>query len=540
MSAYLHFGCASPFQLAREAALIGGEGAEKYLDELLVWRELAWHFCHHTPDVDALAALPRWAQATLQAHARDPREVTFDWEALARARTGDPLWDTAQRSLLRHGELHNNARMTWGKALLGWTRSPEEALRLLVDLNHRYALDGRDPASYGGLLWCLGLFDRPFSPEEPIYGSLRPRPTAAHARRLEVARWRRLVDRPSLGDPPDVAVIGAGIAGLACARALEDHGLRVTVFDKGRGPGGRVATRRADSGAFDHGAQFLRARDPHFARHVASWEARGLLSRWPCSLAALAPGEAPSPLPDEAPSWAPSPGMSALARHLAAELRALRLSTRVGALRREGARWVLEDEAGAPLGDFARVIVAAPAPQAAALLAEAAPALAAQAARATYDPCWALMVALDAPLTVSFDAARVRESPLAWIARDSAKPGRAPGERWVAHASPAWSREHLERDPDEVAPLLLAALAALVGPAALEGAASAHRWRYAQVAEALGEPCLYERALGLGACGDWCLGPRIEAAWRSGVAAAGRLLGHNQPGLAAASPGWLL
>ena len=156
MSAYLHFGMVSALRIAAEAERFGGPGAEKYRDELLVWREVAWHFCHHRRDIDTVASLPEWAQETLAEHAADERPRELSWDALAHAASGDALWDAAQTSLLRQGELHNNLRMTWGKALLEWTRGPEACLARLLDLNHRYALDGRDPASYGGILWCLG------------------------------------------------------------------------------------------------------------------------------------------------------------------------------------------------------------------------------------------------------------------------------------------------------------------------------------------------------------------------------------------------
>ena len=152
MSAYLHYGHISPFRLAREAQEQGGRGGKKYLDELLVWRELAYHWCDKVGDPEHWNALPSWARETLQAESATLRDDTYSWESLVRARTHDELWNLAQESLLHHGELHNNLRMTWGKTLHRWTRSPEETLRRLIDLNHRYALDGRDPASYGGLL----------------------------------------------------------------------------------------------------------------------------------------------------------------------------------------------------------------------------------------------------------------------------------------------------------------------------------------------------------------------------------------------------
>ena len=168
LSPWLHYGHISPFQVARESM---EAGADKFLDELLTWRELAWTWCSHQPELHTTAVLPEWARRSLDEHADDPRPVLHSWETLARGQTGDLLWDTAQRSLLRHGELHNNVRMTWGKALLQWTPDAESARRILVDLNHRYALDGRDPASYGGLYWCLGLFDRPFRPGRSVLGA---------------------------------------------------------------------------------------------------------------------------------------------------------------------------------------------------------------------------------------------------------------------------------------------------------------------------------------------------------------------------------
>jgi len=195
LSPYLHFGMVSPLRVAREARDAGGEGAAKFLDELLVWRELAWSFCFHRSDHATAGALPAWARESLARSQAVPRDLP-PREAIERGVTGDPLWDLAQRSLLRHGELHNNVRMTWGKKLLEWTRSPEEGLALAEELNHRYALDGRDPSSWGGILWCFGQFDRPFPPERPVYGLVRPRPTEEHAKRLGLERYGRVVNRP--------------------------------------------------------------------------------------------------------------------------------------------------------------------------------------------------------------------------------------------------------------------------------------------------------------------------------------------------------
>lgn len=516
MSAYLHLGHVSPFVVAREAQAVGGPGAEKFLDELLVWRELAHAWCFHTPEIETLAALPPWAQATLDAHRGDPRPRVFDIETLSRGKTGDALWDAAQTSLVVHGELHNNLRMTWGKALVGWSATPEQAQARLVELNHRYALDGRDPNSYGGLFWCLGLFDRPFEPPSQVVGTLRARPTASHAARLDLAAYRRRVDRPN-GTAPRIAVIGAGLAGLVCARTLADHRLPVTVFEKSVGRGGRLATRRADEAAFDHGAQYFTARDPRFARLVAAWAERGLVARWqPGGREAAGGGD---------DWWVGVPGMSALGRHLAADLDVVD-DTRITVLVPEAGAWRLIDEAGEGRGRFDLVVVAVPAPQAAALLAPL-PALRERAAKAPMAPCWAGLFAFSEALPLA-EVIRPEHPVLAWAARNTSKPGRPDGEAWVVHARPDWSAANLERAAADVLGDLRAALGAVAGGPLPEATfARAHRWRFALAAAPAGEPCLFDAAAGVAACGDWCLGGRIEAAYLSGAAAAGRILGRS-------------
>jgi photolyase PhrII len=530
MSAYLHYGMVSPLRIASEAAAIGGAGAGKYLDELLVWRELAYSWCWHLEragdDLHALDVLPAWARDTLAAHAEDPRPQLPSWETLARGRTGDALWDAAQTSLLRHGELHNNLRMTWGKALLDWTPSAARAMDLLVDLNHRYALDGRDPSSYGGLWWCLGLFDRPFPPAAPRRGVVRPRPTEEHARRLDLARYRAQVERPIAAHLPRIAVVGAGIAGLTCARTLADHGLAVRVFDKGRGFGGRTSTRRVGAGlTFDHGAQYFTARDPRFQLRVGSWLHDGVVARWDARIATLAGGVV-GPDPNPGARYVGTPGMSAITRHLGAELE-VAFGVSVAGLARDGDLWCAFDDGGRELGRFDCVVLALPAPQAERLFVTAgADDLAAAAANARMAPSLAAMVAFATPLDAPFDGAFVSGSPLSWVARDSSKPGRQAGcDAWVLHPSPGWSSAHFDAPPSQWRDALLAAFAvALDRPLPEIVHADQHRWGFALPTEPLAASSLHDATLGLAACGDWCGGPRVEGAWLSGADLAGRIL----------------
>jgi len=172
LSPYLHFGQISPVEVAWEVSRVGGPGADAFLEELIVRRELALNFVWYNPDYDRWEGLPHWAWETLQAHAADPRPALYPLEDLEAARTDDPVWNAAQSALVRTGRMHNYLRMYWGKRLLVWTARPEEALRIGLYLNNKYALDGRDPSSYAGVGWCLGLHDRPF-PERPIFGRVR-------------------------------------------------------------------------------------------------------------------------------------------------------------------------------------------------------------------------------------------------------------------------------------------------------------------------------------------------------------------------------
>jgi predicted NAD/FAD-dependent oxidoreductase len=523
MSAYLHYGMVSPLRIAREAARIGGPGTEKYLDELLIWRELAYAFCFYRPNHETLDALPRWAQETLRSHQADPRPALFDWESLARGRTGDPLWDLAQKSLLVHGELHNNVRMTWGKALVNWTSSASDALEAMIVLNHRYALDGRDPASYAGLLWCLGQFDRPHAPPQKIFGTVRTRPTDWHAARLDLDRYAETLDQRSVGSRLRVAVIGAGISGLSCARTLMDHGLDVVVFDKSKGVGGRLATRRADPDlSFDHGAQYFTARSPGFQRQVHAWQAQGLVAEWTGRIVEIQGDQIQSKL-DQPKRFVGLPRQTALSRHLAEELK-LRLETRISRMERTPRGWSLTDEMGVSHALFDSAAVTLPSPQAAELLGEHP--FAEQARNVPMTPCWAAMFAFDRPVNAAWDGAFVHESPIAWLARNNSKPGRpsAP-ECWVLHASTDWSAAHLDSSGEAVLAELLEAFRGII-KRRLEPPihANAHRWKFSATPLSLDTQAFFDPRQSLAVCGDWLAGGRVEGAYRSGMAAAGWIL----------------
>lgn len=209
LSPWLHFGHLGTFDAVR--AVLAREGwslerlassrrgaragfwgtsaaAEAFLDQLVTWRELGFVSCAMRPDHGQYGSLPAWARATLERHAGDPRPLRYHRDQLAAGRTSDPVWNAAQRQLLAEGTIHNSLRMLWGKRLLEWTSSPEEALELMLELNDRYALDGRDPCSLTGILWCLGKYDRPWGPERPIFGTVRYMSSERARRKLRLVR----------------------------------------------------------------------------------------------------------------------------------------------------------------------------------------------------------------------------------------------------------------------------------------------------------------------------------------------------------------
>ena len=185
---------------AREGWWGVGANAEAFLDQLITWRELGFNFTSKRDDYDVFDSLPPWALATLAAHEADDREWVYDLDTLEHARTHDPLWNAAQRQLVREGRMHNYLRMLWGKKILQWSATPREALAAMIELNNKYALDGRDPNSYSGIFWVLGRYDRPWFPKRPIYGVVRYMTSESAARKLRLREYLKKYGDPETGD----------------------------------------------------------------------------------------------------------------------------------------------------------------------------------------------------------------------------------------------------------------------------------------------------------------------------------------------------
>jgi len=331
-----------------------------------------------------------------------------------------------------------------------------------------------------------------------------------------------------------IAVVGAGIAGLACAMTLAESGQRVTLFDKGRSPGGRVATRRGSrhgdahsTASFDHGAQFATARGDGFAAVLESLQAEGIVAPWPAAQR------------ETDTAYVGVPGMSALPRALAERLirQGVTINTERhvawlhegGALRHlpaaEAAPGSTHASGGTLSEKFDAVLLAAPAPQAIPLLLTRGHRYAERLANVAIAPCWAVMASFAAPVPAA-DVIRPASGPLVWIARNSNRPGHnALPDAWVLHAGAFWSRTHLDDTADSVIDTLMAAFSDAAGVALpVPTYVAAHRWRYALVETPLGQEYLWDRSARIGVCGDWCLGARVEAAYDSGVALARAVL----------------
>ncbi len=209
LSPYMHFGHISPHEVFLELmskaewspnkngkpnGKVNGfwncdASTEAFLDQLLTWREIGFNMCCHREDYDRYESLPEWALETLEEHESDRRPYQYSLEQFETAKTHDPLWNAAQRQLVEQGKIHNYLRMLWGKKILHWTGSGREALKVMIELNNKYAMDGRDPNSYSGIFWVLGRYDRAWGPERPIFGKVRYMTSESTAKKWSVKKY---------------------------------------------------------------------------------------------------------------------------------------------------------------------------------------------------------------------------------------------------------------------------------------------------------------------------------------------------------------
>lgn len=320
-----------------------------------------------------------------------------------------------------------------------------------------------------------------------------------------------------------IAVIGAGLAGLVVARKLApSHD--VVVFEKSRGVGGRMATRRAGPFQFDHGAQFFTARSRAFRTFLQPLIEAGVVADWRARFAEIRHGQVTETRQwgDDYPHYVGSPSMSAIGKALASGID-VRLNTPVSSIERKGSRWQLAGDRQQSLGEFDWVIVTAPAAQAFDLLASTS--IAPAAADVRMHACVALMLGFDEAVELPWQAALVRDADISWISVNHSKPGRPPAPSLVVHSTNAWADAHADDDSEAVRRHLVDEFCAVTG---VDTAAAAfidvHRWRYANVDPQGGDSYAVDPDQRLAACGDWFVRGRVEGAFASADALAQRLM----------------
>ena len=321
-----------------------------------------------------------------------------------------------------------------------------------------------------------------------------------------------------------VAVIGAGLSGLVCARRLQRNA-RVQVFEKSRGYGGRMATRRYPDYRFDHGAQFFSARSQAFRDFVQPLLDRGIVARWDARFVEIEGGRITvrRNWSDDPPHYVGVPGMNAVGRALGEGLD-LRLGIRVGEISGRAGDWLLRDIDGRALGRFDWVVSSIPAPQAISLMPDAF-AYRDAVGDCAMPGCYALMLGFAEPPELDWEAALVKGSAISWISVDHGKPGRDGGGCLLAQAGNSWSEANMELADPEVTGHLLAEIGRVTGldPGRADFV-RLHRWRYANPGRRQGDRSLVDDARQLAAVGDWCIHGRVEAAFHSGLDGAKRIL----------------
>ena len=333
-----------------------------------------------------------------------------------------------------------------------------------------------------------------------------------------------------------VAIVGAGISGLSCARELRSKGCEVTVFEQHHEVGGRIVTHDSEQGAFDYGAQFFTAMSDSFKKEVAYWRSAGMAMPWHGKLVYLEDGKI-QPAQASSQRFVAVPGMGDLARFLALglDVRTGYCVKQIDASRFCGKKqWRLKAQlrgssAKIDEGPFDAVVVATPADAAVSLL-KAMPNLASKAEGARHVPCWALMLTFDASLGLPFDGAWVQHPKMTWMASDASKPDREQGERWMVLAGVDWSEAHLKLTPSRARDQLFKAFRDVTGVADQPRHAVARLWRYAQSVEPISKSCLWDERRKAGACGDWFSsgiegGGQIEHAYMSGLMLARQMAG---------------
>ncbi|MBL3556850.1 MULTISPECIES: NAD(P)/FAD-dependent oxidoreductase [Marinobacter] len=325
-----------------------------------------------------------------------------------------------------------------------------------------------------------------------------------------------------------IAIVGSGVAGLTAGLLLMDENIAVTVFEKSRGPGGRLAAKRVPGGSADIGAQYFTARNPAFVPFLTRHAGEAGFGLWKGRFGYQNPDGGWEPFPNES-RYVGVPRMTAVTRGLSSKVD-LRTETRIERLVGNGQEWTLQDTEGDSYGPFDAIIVTAPPAQAQELFrASQLQTLADELDNPVshIEPCWATAVHFSKPLEQPYEGMRCQDAVLYWIANNSSKPGRDDdGQWWVLHANPEWSRSHQDTAPDRVAQMMVAAFQRVTGCDAQPDEMVHHRWLYAKSSSDAGPGFRWFDDYRIGLAGDWLSGGRVEGAFESAQGLAEKILSH--------------
>ena len=327
----------------------------------------------------------------------------------------------------------------------------------------------------------------------------------------------------------NIAIIGAGLSGLTVANRLKDFA-DITLFEKSRGVGGRMSTRRAEPYFFDHGAQFFTAHTDEFKAFIAPMIDDGIIERWDARFVEIEHRKITQKRQwgEDYPHYVGAPGMNAIAKYLRRGLQ-VQLDTRVQSISKNSDKWSLQDEQGNELGDYDWVISTVPAEQASALL-PASLSFYSAVKTVTMNGCFSLMLGFKHRLPLAFDAALVRNEDISWISVNSTKPGRGEIFCLLIHSTNHWADEHIDDDANQVLDYLCQQTHAVIGhDVSTADHKAIHGWRYANIKKQGDDTYFIDEAEKIGVCGDWLIKGRVEAAFTSGYALANKVLANLKP-----------
>lgn len=509
LAPYLRYGMISPFKILFDSTIEGTDAAWHFLEYFLVQRDYASAFCYNNALYDNSLIFAESLKKELKKmeEGRTPDSIPLEFER-HNAITNNQQWNILQKTLKEQGFIPEHFFKEYVSILKNWADTSEKLVAFIRENYDCYALDAYDPFCSYTILCALGAIVEPL----PTLGEEAPLVLQASTQMLEK------VATVSARHEQRIAIIGAGMAGLSCAWHLQRAGIKTTVFEQAGSAGGRIVTHAHKTTTFDVGTPFFTANNPYFKTFLEYWGKKGMIECWKGQIyvdnrqAGLNLSKHP---------FVGAPSMDVLAKILQ-QGQDIAYHHSITRIDKVSGGWRLFNGAK-DYGFFDRVILTLPAPLSHQLLKDA------NILQSEVEKClkftsvWVVMVSFAQKLPTSYDAMAVANSPFTYAFRDSNKPRRARGEAWVLHGNVQWTRENLEIKEEQAVQKIVGAFLNSLKASALKPTYTAAKlWKNAYVEKPLGQPYLF--ADGIGVCGDWLMGRRVEDAFLSGAEMAAHLI----------------